>query len=173
MPNHQDDLMSIIVLEAGAAWPAWISEYQRIAPNAVIIAQAQAEPADSFRTRVVHRVAEALAAGTARVRVGVIVSSALADPPSLLLRETVARAILAAMGTNAEADLVIAGDGQGGDPTRHDLFALVGVLCEELGGTKINVRVRFTSSKSGVMRAVAPAGPDEAAEPRLAKRRGG
>ena len=61
MLENSDDLMSIVVLEAGAAWPSWLTEYQRLAPNAVVIAQAATEAADTFQARVLHRVAEAAA----------------------------------------------------------------------------------------------------------------
>ena len=59
-----------------------------------------------------------------------------------------------------DGKVVLAGDGHDGDPARHELFALAGVLCEELGGSKINVHVRFSNGKSGVMRSVAPSTPD-------------
>jgi hypothetical protein len=66
------------------------------------------------------------------------------------------------MGTGHEAELVLAGAAQERDGPRHELFGLAGALCEELGGTKVSVRVRFsaTPAKSGVMRTVAPSSPD-------------
>ena len=70
MLENSDDLMSIVVLEAGAAWPAWLTEYQRLAPNAVVIAQARTEEPEAFRARVVHRITEATASSGARVRTG-------------------------------------------------------------------------------------------------------
>ena len=159
MLESRDDLMSIVVLEAGAIWPAWLSEYQRLAPNAVVIAQARAETFDAFRTRVIHRVEEATTSSGARVRVGVLVSAVGVGEDRLEFREGVARAMLRVMGSNGEAELVLAGDGHEGDPARHELFALAGALCEELGGTQVNVRVRF-AGKSGVMRTVSPSSPD-------------
>jgi hypothetical protein len=159
--------MSIVVLEAGATWPSWLVEYQQLAPNAVVIAQARVEALDKFRSRVVHRIREATTSTGARVRVGVIVSAPTASDELLAFRESVSRAILQMMGSGGEAELVLAGDGHDGDPSRHELFALAGALCEELGGTRVNVRVRFSNSKSGVMRSVAPSSPD--AEPLTSK----
>ena len=153
MLENSDDLMSIVVLEAGTAWPAWLAEYQRIAPNAVVVAQAHLERTDVFRSRVLHRIEEATSRSGARVRVGVIVVADSTDCEKLNLRESVARGILKAMGSHGEAELVLAGDGGESAPSRHELFALAGVLCEELGGTNVSVRVRFTG-KSGVMRAL-------------------
>lgn len=156
-----DDLMSIVVLEAGAAWPAWLTEYQRLAPNAIVVVQAMAEAADVFSARVVHRIEEAKSRADVHVRVGVIVSAEPTDEGKSAMREAIARAILRAMGSQSEAELVLAGDGGEADPSRHELFALAGVLCQELGGTSVSVRVRF-SGKSGVMRSVATASPEDA-----------
>ncbi|MBC8077551.1 MAG: hypothetical protein H7Y32_15865 [Chloroflexales bacterium] len=169
MLENRDDLMSIVVLEAGAAWPTWLTEYQRLAPNALVIAQAKAETLDTFSGRVAHRVAEAAAGGKGRVRVGAIVCSDLVDREALALREGVARTILKAMGSSDEAELVIAGDGPEDNPSRHELFALAGALCEELGGTGVNVRVRFTTGKSGMMRSVIPGAAGAEPEHRVAK----
>jgi len=160
MLENSDDLMSIVVLEAGAAWPSWLTEYQRLAPNAVVIAQARSEPADSFQARVLHRVTEAITSSGARVRVGVIVSADSPDQDRLSLRENVARGLLNAMPAGHEAELVLAGDSEELEASRQGLFELAGTLCEELGGTRVNVRVRFSSSKSGTMRSVSPSTPD-------------
>jgi hypothetical protein len=160
MLENRDDLLSIVVLEAGAAWPAWLTEYQRLAPNAVVIAEARAEAAVQFEARVVHRVEEATAHSGPRVRVGVMVLADPADREREAGRKNIAWALLKAMGAAHEAELVLAGDGQESDGSRHELFALAGTLCEELGGTHVNVRVRFTHGKSGVMRAITPSSPD-------------
>jgi len=160
MLDTRDELMSIVVLEAGATWPSWLSEYQKLAPNAVVIAQARAEAIDAFRTRVIHRITEATTSSGAEVRVGVIVTAGSLEEARFMFRESVARAILEVMGSSTEAELVLAGEGHDGDPARQELFTLAGALCEQPGGTKVNVRVRFASGKSGVMRTVAPSIPD-------------
>lgn len=160
MLENSDDLMSIVVLEAGAAWPSWLTEYQRLAPNAVVIAQAATEATDSFQGRVLHRVTEAASQDNVRLRVGVIVSADSPVQDRVALRQNVARALLKAMGTGREAELVLAGDSEELEASRHQLFALAGTLCEELGGTLVNVRVRFSNTKSGIMRAVEPSNPD-------------
>lgn len=162
MLENSDDLMSIVVLEAGAAWPSWLTEYQRLAPNAVVIAQAASESAVAFQARVLHRVVEAVASNGqhARVRVGVIVSADSPAQERVVLRQNVARGLLKAMGTAHEAELVLGGDNEELEASRQQLFELAGTLCGELGGTLVNVRVRFSSSKSGVMRSVAPSSPD-------------
>ena len=133
--------MSIVVLEAGAAWPAWLTEYQRLAPNAVVIAQASAESVDAFQQRVLHRVEEASAHGGARVRAGVIVCTDSPEQKRSTLRQNIARGLLKAMGTGREAEVVLGGDSEELEASRHELFALAGTLCEELGGTQVSVRV--------------------------------
>src|SRR5258708_25386126 len=85
MLENSDDLMSIVVLEAGAAWPSWLTEYQRLAPNAVVIAQASAESADSFQSRVLPRVADAATNSGAPVPVGVLLSAGSPPQPRLSL----------------------------------------------------------------------------------------
>lgn len=160
MLENRDDLMSIVVLEAGASWPPWLTEYQRLAPNAVVIAQAAAESAAVFEKRVLHRITEASVSGTGRIRVGVIVSADAGSEPRFEMRQNVARGLLKAMGTSHEAELVLAGDSEELDASRHQMFALAGTLCEELGGTNVSVRVRFSNGRSGVMRSVSPSSPD-------------
>jgi hypothetical protein len=163
MLEDSDDLMSIVVLEAGAAWPSWLTEYQRLAPNSVVIAQASAESAEAFQARVLHRLAEATAHNPAsQVRVGVIVAADDPEQKRVALRQNVAQALLKAMGKVVEGELVLAGDSDELNQSRHELFALAGELCKELGGRRINVRVRFTSAKSGVMRSITASAPDSA-----------
>jgi len=167
MLENRDDLMSIVVLEAGASWPPWLSECQRMAPNAVVIAKAAAESAAVFESRVLHRVTEAQNSASGRVRVGVIVSADSALESRLAMRQSVARALLKAMGPNHEAELVLAGDSDELDSSRHAMFELAGTLCEELVGTEVSVRVRFANGKSGVMRSVDSSSPD--VEPLVSK----
>jgi hypothetical protein len=160
MLQSSDDSMSIVVLEAGAAWPSWLSEYQRLAPNSVVIAQASAETPEVFQVRVLHRVSEAKArAEGTRICIGVIVAAHHPEQPRAVMRQTVARALVDAM-TAQEGDLILAGDGDELSQSRHELFALAGTLCDEVRGQRINVRVRFTSATSGVMRTVTPSSPD-------------
>jgi hypothetical protein len=160
MLENRDDLMSIVVLEAGAAWPPWLTDYQQLAPNAVVIAQAVTEPADAFQSRVLHRIVEARSGSNFRLRVGVIVSADVPAQHRTQHRQNIARGLLKAMDGGREAELVLAGASDEVETTRHDLFTLAGALCGELGGTSINVRVRFSNAKSGVMRAVTASAPD-------------
>jgi hypothetical protein len=163
MLESSDDSMSIVVLEAGAAWPIWLAEYQRLAPNSVVIAQASGESVASFQARVQGRVAEARArSDAAHVRIGVLVAAHDPEQRRGELRRSVARALVDAMASAGpqERELVLAGDSQDLNQSRHELFALAGSLCDELRGKRVNVRVRFTSATSGLMRTVTPSSSD-------------
>jgi hypothetical protein len=160
MQENRDDLVSIVVLEAGASWPAWLSEYQRLAPNAVVIAQAATETVPAFEKRVLHRVAEASANGVGRIRVGGIIAADRGGEAQAALRHRLAGALLQAMSSHPESELVLAGENAEAESTRQELFALAGALCGELGGKRVNVCVRFSNKRSGTMRSVTSSSPD-------------
>jgi hypothetical protein len=160
MLEDHDEPSSIVVLEAGAVWPPWLAEYQRLAPNAVVIAQAGGEAPAIFEQRVLHRIQGAT------LRVGVIVSADAPGQSRAAMRRNIAQALAKSLAAQPEAELVLAGDSGDLEASRHELFALAGTLCEALGGTHVNVRVRFSNSRSGVI-SVAPSSPE--LEPVLSK----
>jgi hypothetical protein len=157
MNQDVDNMLCVVVLESGATWPAWINEYQAVAPNSVVIAQAPEETAEQFGVRAGHRLQEAKA-GRTTLRVAVVVTGSSSDAATLAQRHGVCRQLVHAMAGSERADLVLAGDGGGSDQSRHELFALAGALCDELRGSELTVRVRFSEGrpKSGTMRSVLP-----------------
>jgi hypothetical protein len=100
----------------------------------------------------------------AHVRIGVLVAAHDPEQKRAQLRRRVARALVEAMSlAGAEAqdrELMLAGDSEELNQSRHELFSLAGTLCDELRGKHINVRVRFTSATSGIMRTVTASSPD-------------
>jgi hypothetical protein len=46
--DQKDTRSSVVIIEAGAGWPTWITEYQRRAPNAAVVAQSSTDPLDGF-----------------------------------------------------------------------------------------------------------------------------
>jgi hypothetical protein len=108
---------------------------------------------------VLHRVAEAAQSTTSFVRIGVIVAVDHPEQRRMALRQNVARGLVDAMGAH-EGELVLAGDSDELSQSRHELFVLAGTLCDELRGRRVNVRVRFSTAKSGVMAVVTPSSPD-------------
>jgi hypothetical protein len=159
--QHTDEaLLSVVVLEAGSAWPAWLGEYQKHAPNSVVVAQSAEEKASDFAQRIARRMTE-IATSDAAIHAALLVSNGALDEASLAAREQMCASLLRVMVQKRRGELVLAADARAGDALRHELFALAGTLCDELGGTEVNVRVRFgsgrpESSVSGVRKSVIP-----------------
>ena len=164
--QHADEaLLSVVVLEAGSSWPPWLGEYQKHAPNSVVVAQSAEERGRDFAQRVQRRMDE-IAAGDAAIHVALLVSNGALDEASVAARKQMCGSLLRVMVSKRQGELVLAANAHAGDELRHELFALAGTLCDELGGTQVNVSVRFGSGRpetraSGVMKSVAPA-PDHA-----------
>lgn len=155
MDTDLDSRSSIVIIEAGAGWPSWITDYQRIAPNAAVVAQSANEDPEAFRTRVLHRVDE-LARRPGKLSVGVVLCVENATAEQHVTREIVSRALASAL--SSTGDLVLAAI-EGRESFKHELFALAGELCENDSGKRVNVRVRFATSESGTMPSVLPAVP--------------
>jgi hypothetical protein len=151
MDKDQDSRSSIVIIEAGAGWPAWIAEYQRRAPNATVVAQTAGEGHVEFRARVLHRLDE-IGRGPNVLSVGVVLCAETAHDGARAARESVCRSLAAALG---DGDLVIAATDDA-EPFKQELFALAGRLCEGPDVSRVNVRVRFSASESGTMPSVVP-----------------
>lgn len=150
MDKDQDSRSSIVIIEAGAGWPAWIAEYQRRAPNATVVAQTASEPHDDFRNRVLHRLDE-MGRGNTNLCVAIVLCAD--NAPVAPAREEVCRALGKAL---RGGDLVLAAMDDAA-PFKQELFALAGRLCEDPDGSRVNVRVRFSSAESGTIPSVVPA----------------
>lgn len=163
MDQDVDNLLCVVVLEAGSTWPPWINEYHAVAPNSVVIAQAPEESPQAFGLRSCHRLEE-ISTGRAKLTVAVVVASTKASEEQLAQRHAICRMLVRAMASAPRSDLVLAGEGKGSDQNRHDLFALAGTLCDELRGSELSVSVRFVDGRpeSGTMRSVSPVAISEA-----------
>ena len=167
--QHADEaLLSVVVLEAGSSWPPWLGEYQKHAPNSVVVAQSSEERGRDFAQRIKRRMDE-IAMGDAAIHVALLVSNGALDEASVAARKQMCASLLRVMVSKRQGELVLAADARAGDELRHELFALAGTLCDELGGTQVNVRVRFGSGRpesgvSGVMKSVAPPAEHSVAE---------
>jgi hypothetical protein len=145
---------SVVIIEAGAGWPVWITEYQRRAPNAAVVAQSATDPIDAFRERVVRRIGE-IAMQHQALHVGVLVCSDDQEPARRAVRREISRAIVNSLDSTGE--FVLAANEDCDARFKHELMELVGELAEERAGSHINVRVRFSTGKSGTMPSVVPA----------------
>ena len=183
MQHADETLLSVVVLEARAAWPAWLGEYQKHAPNSVVIAQSGEEPGARFAQRI-HRRMDEVAASDTKIHAALLVSNGALDDATVATRKEVCSSLLRVMVTKRYGELVLAAEALAGDDIRHELFALAGTLCDDVRGTPVNVRVRFGSVRtasdtvragsavSGVMKSVVPpplAERDEEAEERIAQ----
>jgi|SRR3954471_1222501 hypothetical protein len=151
MDMDQDSRSSIVIIEAGAGWPGWIAEYQRRAPNATVVAQTASEGSAEFRQRVLHRLDE-MGKGPNVLSVGVVLCAEGAHDDTRTARESMCRALVAALDGG---DLVLAATDDAA-AFKQELFALAGRLCEGPHASRVNVRVRFSSSESGTMPSVMP-----------------
>ena len=165
MEQSDETLLSVVVLELGSTWPPWLAEYQAQAPNSIVIAQSADESAPLFAQRIARKMDE-IGSRNAAIHAGLLVSNGALDEVSVAAREAICGALLQVMLKKQRGELVLASDVTAGDDVRHQLFALAGTLCDELGGTKVSVRVRFDTirpghSVSGVMKSVASATPTD------------
>jgi len=174
MQHTDEGLLSVVVLEAGSSWPPWLGEYQRHAPNSVVIAQSAGESPHEFALRIARR-SDEIGAGDAAIHAALlIVRTGALDDESAGARKQVCASLLRVMVQKRQGELVLAADVGAGEDLRHELFALAGTLCDELRGTEVSVRVRFGSgrpeaARSGVMKSVIPApNLDDTEEDRVA-----
>ena len=130
--------LSLVVIEAGARWPAFDVDRQRLAPDCVVISQQQSEPDPSFAQRVIGRVAALQSKGNS-LRLAIVATRSSQSPKALDARSRIARSLVVAS-AKGPAELVLVGSAAKG--TRHDLFAIAGALCDGLAGADVVVRVR-------------------------------
>ena len=165
MQYADETLISVVVLELGATWPPWLGEYQKHAPNSMVIAQSADESGADFARRIERKMVE-VAAHEAAIHAGLLVSNGLLDAGSVQARERICAALLRVMLQKQHGELVLAADVTAADDVRHQLFALAGTLCDGLHGSAVSVRVRFDTVRpprgvSGVMKVAPVANPVE------------
>jgi hypothetical protein len=164
--QHADEaLLSVVVLELGSSWPPWLAEYQKHAPNSVVVAQSAGESSALFAQRI-GRKADEIGAHDAAIHAGLLVSNGALDAQSVAARELICSHLLRLMIEKKRGELVLAADVTAGDDVRHELFALAGTLCDGLRGSAVSVRVRFDTVRpknavSGVMKTALPSREDE------------
>ena len=160
MQHADETLLSVVVLELGSSWPPWLAEYQRHAPDSVVVAQSADEAPPDFAQRMGRKVHE-IGSRDVAIHAGLLVCNGSLDVASVISRRLICMSLLELMIEKQRGELVLAADVSAGDDIRHELFALAGTLCDELRGGEVRVRVRFDSVRpakgvSGVMKTVAP-----------------
>jgi hypothetical protein len=170
MQHAHETLLSVVVLELGSSWPPWLVEYRTHAPNSIVIAQSADESGHEFAQRIRRKVDE-IAGRDAAIHAALLVCNGALDEGSIVARQRICSSLLRVMLQKQRGELVLAGDVAASDDVRHELFALAGTLCDELGGSDVSVRVRFDTLKpgtavaapgaSGVMRSAVRSAPDD------------
>lgn len=153
---------TLVLMEAGACWPAWVKDLQHRAPNSMVEVQPSSESSQSFSDRVRRRLASLRQRGVTLVGA----AYAAASPASEEERET-RRALCAALleHLSPDGELVLSGTGWstwGVDArSREELMGLAGDLSCSLKGSAQTVSVRFSDplEESGVHKAPRLAAP--------------
>ncbi len=134
--EHLERTTSVVVIEAGAPWPAFI-ERQHHAPDRDLLSQQLDETSAAFARRVVARL-RALSSANVTVGLGILAAGMDRSEAAVQNRYRIARALVEARAAQG-AELTLVASGR--EP-RHDLFALAGLVCGGLSGTDLTVRVR-------------------------------
>lgn len=134
---------AVVVMEAGSGWPAWLGSPQAQEGNSSALSQLTSETSSEFAQRVVGRVEELASKG--RVGRAVLSCCEVREATVLSARFRIARALLRAM-SPVGGELIVSADTSLPDPARHELLALLGLLCEELPGTGLSVHLRFSEN---------------------------
>jgi len=150
------DVCSMVVMEVGAIFPPFVAEYQKSAPNSLVEVQTTSESPAQFAQRVIRK----LELVNGDLRVAIVAANAETHEDSAAARYRIARALLRVMAKRGSGEIVLTSDAT--DDVRQALFALAGTLCEDLRGTDLGVRVRFSGAgaESGTIRSVRPSSPD-------------
>ena len=131
---------SVVVIEAGAPWPAFVEQEQR-APDRDVLSQQIDESSAAFARRVVNRLGTLSSAGIT-VGLGILAAGMDRADAAVQNRYRIARALVEARAAQG-AELVLVAAGK--EP-RHDLFALAGLVCGGLTSTDLTVRVRMVEN---------------------------
>ncbi len=140
--------VALVIMEAGARWPAGLEELQARYSRAIVESQPPGEAPSDFTRRVVRRVRGLLDAGERIDRV-VLSLAPNAQPSLLACRYRMARAAVAGMTRHGVGRLVLFSEDGAPDELKHQLFAFADALFDGLRGTQVEVSVRFSSSKAG------------------------
>jgi hypothetical protein len=157
MEHESEQMSSIIVLEDGAGFPEWVADYQRSAPNSIVVAQSAANEASEFAARAMTRIRDFTRANQG-VRIAILVCNPDLQGEQLDMRYRIATCLLGSLEREAPAELLLA-TGNASEASQHAILSLAGDLCEVVGGSSVSVRVRFFGERhaSGTMPSVVPA----------------
>jgi len=134
--------VSLVVIEAGATWPAFLTS-EHLAADCDVLVQQPDESFVTFKRRVVSRIRKLASEGKS-VSLGVLSTGPNVSEQALEGRHLIARALVLARATNRAELVLVAGEAS----PRDNLFALAETLCAGLVGADFGVRVRAGQSYS-------------------------
>jgi hypothetical protein len=152
--------ISLVVIEAGAAWPAFLT-HKRLAPDCDVLVQQAEESFVALTRRVLARIRMLSSEGEA-VALGVIATGTNGSEQAMECRYRIARALVLARATRSAELVFVAGAASPYD----DLSALAAAL-GPLAGADFAVRVRLTGESDSTAHADAAA-PDDGSRSRAA-----
>ena len=134
--------MALVVIEAGAAWPAFLTSEQLAGDCDVLVQQAD-ESFVALKRRVMTRIRKLSSEGKS-VLLGVVATGTNDSEQAMECRYQMARALIVARAVRDAELVLVAGEGS----PREDLVALAATLCTGLVGADFGVRVRSTRESS-------------------------
>ncbi len=133
---------TVVVMETGSAWPAWIEQSLRAANTRVIVQQEEETPAD-LADRVIDRV-ESLTVRGFKIAVAVLACGERADDSASDARRQIARSLLSAFAAAGEPGRVLFTASQrSSGAMRSTLSGLATDLQAEWESTGSTLSVRF------------------------------
>ncbi len=124
---------TLVLMESGAFWPAWVKEVQRRAPNSMVEVQSASESVEGFGGRALRRLASLRERGVS-LRAAVYAAASPATEQERAVRRVVCGMLLDVLGHGGE--LVLSGEGWstwGMDArSREELMSLAGELSCQL-----------------------------------------
>lgn len=141
--TEDSQVLTLLLIENGAPWPAWSADLRARAPNMVLEAQMEAESMEAFGQRVMQRI-ERLVERHDRV-LGAAYLCGLGDSSRDTVRQRICRALIGALDKATDAELIVGGavreQGVAADRERARLLALWTALSEQSANHPVSIRL--------------------------------
>lgn len=133
----------LVAVERGATLPAWVGRCQDRVSDVVLLVSNSDEPAEALTKRIEQRVHLLSDSDHQRGLAVFVVDIAHTSADAALARKRIADCLLAYLAQVGEGVLLLLVDESASLESRSELLSLVGVLAQEVRGTKISISLRF------------------------------
>ena len=133
---------SIVIMERGSRWPAWVDRQAGAESNVLVLSQQQDEGLFEFHSRVLDQLCSIAIAGQARR--AVLVSSALFGADEAESRRDLLMALAMLVSGAGSGQVVLVADG--GSASRFELASLAGELNLELDARDIAASIMLRAA---------------------------